>query len=151
MGLDSGRRLPDWSEEGTDSSLRDSEDDHISLAPAIAARAIGSMVSSNLVSPTVLTPIGGPSPVGSMTQGGLGGKGGWTNLDKFYEGEDDSDEEESEEGSEEESEKDYEGPPASRVHVAELQHEESVEEYGDGDDESNEGSFSSHQEDPRDP
>ena len=54
-----------------------------------------------MASPVVLTPVGAPSPAGSIAQ-----RGQWTDLDlnKFYD--DESDEAESDEGSEEESEED---------------------------------------------
>jgi AP-3 complex subunit beta len=89
--------LPDWLEEGTESSLRDSEDDILQI-PAYAQgsgpRAISS--SSKSASPVVLIPTGSPSPANSTPLGGATST--WTDLDKFY-----ADEEEDEVNEEEES------------------------------------------------
>ena len=96
------RILPDWLEHGVESSLRDSPDDYVSPAPPVTA--IGNIapavlrpgaVTAGRSSPiVVLTPTGsgGPSPVGSMPN-----RGGWTDLDKFYESESEEDEEEEDE------------------------------------------------------
>ncbi|KAF8588900.1 hypothetical protein K439DRAFT_1334327 [Ramaria rubella] len=95
--LPGDRYLPDWLEEGTDSSLRDTADDS-APAPAYVPRSLQNMAApSRGASPIILTPGGAPSPVGSFTQ-----RGKWTDLDldKFY---DDEDEESEEEESEEES------------------------------------------------
>ena len=100
------RILPDWLEHGVESSLRDSPDDYVSPAPPVTA--IGNIapaalrpgaVTAGRSSPiVVLTPTGsgGPSPVGSMPN-----RGGWTDLDKFYESESEEDEEEEDEEEEE--------------------------------------------------
>ncbi|EIW57778.1 uncharacterized protein TRAVEDRAFT_169778 [Trametes versicolor FP-101664 SS1] len=101
--------LPDWLEEGIDSSLRDTEADmpqapvYVSQSSS-AARSIG---PSSRASPVVLTPTGGVSPAGSITRPD-GGKAAYMDLDKFYEDaeeedeseESDSDEEDGEEGEE---------------------------------------------------
>jgi AP-3 complex subunit beta len=103
------RILPDWLEHGVESSLRDSPDDSAPPAPPITAFGHIALrpgtVAAGRSSPiVVLTPTGsgGPSPVGSMPN-----RGGWTDLDEFYESEseeDEDDEEEEEEGGEEEEE-----------------------------------------------
>lgn len=101
--------LPDWLEEGIESSLRDSEDD-APQAP-IAVQSISStsprvIASSSRNTPVVLTPTGS-SPSGSYVR--QNGKGDWNDLDKFYadaesteeeDEEDESEEEEDEEGAE---------------------------------------------------
>lgn len=102
--------LPDWFEQGVESSLRDAEED---LPPApmslssmqTAGLAPRSIASSNRGTPVVLTPTG-PSPSGSYVRQ-ESGKSPWANLDKFYD-ETGGDEEEEGEESEEESEEDEE-------------------------------------------
>lgn len=105
VGLDSNLRLPDWSEEGTDSSLRDSQEEYATVpatnltsqrtfSGATGAGGFGSsQISSKSASPVVLTPTGRESP---GIQGGASGKGQWKNLDEFLES-DSEDEEDSEE------------------------------------------------------
>jgi AP-3 complex subunit beta len=116
------QHLPDWLEEGAESSLRDSEDDASQAALAythgIVPRAISS--SSNMSSPVVLTPTGSNSP-GASTPSGVS-KSKWTDLDKFYadEEEEDVDDQEEEEISEEEEE--------------ESEEEEEVDEGEDDED-----------------
>ena len=100
------RILPDWLEQGSESSLRDSGDDAppppfraVPTALSSAPRSIG---SSAMASPVVLTPTGTPLGVPS---------GNWKDLDKFYADADDGEEEESEEESEEEDDDgESEGP-----------------------------------------
>lgn len=101
------RILPDWLEEGTETSLRDTEDD--TPPPAVAAvftSAQRSKGSSRLASPAILTPAEGSSPAGSTMRNNIS-KGPWTDLDKFYDEddsgheEDDSEDEESEGGDDE--------------------------------------------------
>jgi len=130
--LPGDRYLPDWPEEGTDSSLRDTEDDNPPL-PVYAQRSVqGVAVSSRVASPVVLTPVGAPSPVGSMSHQ----RGQWKDLDlnKFYD--DDSEEEESED----ESEDDLHNAQAQQsTHVAldtESDEEEESEEESDENDHS---------------
>lgn len=89
MGLESNRRLPDWSEDGTDSSLRDAEDEY-SSGPATSQAGIkaiaGGLGAGKSGTPIVLTPTGGSSPMGSYSgQHNLASKGPWMDLDKFYE------------------------------------------------------------------
>lgn len=99
------RHLPYWLEEGTNSALRDTEEDIpvISFTAMSSAQAQRSLGPSHVGSPVVLTPIEGTSPAGPGIRGG-GGKGPWTDLDKFYEDEDDeeSEDEESADDSKEE-------------------------------------------------
>jgi len=88
------RNLPFWLERGIESSFRDTEEDipvvsFTALSSAQAQRALG---SSHVGSPVVHTPTEGTSPVGPGIRG-AGGKGPWTDLDKFYaEESEDSDE-----------------------------------------------------------
>ena len=94
--------LPDWLEQGVESSLRDSPEDALPPpTPVPLAISSQSMRGKGLASPVVLTPTSGatPSPSGSALRSG----GAWTDLDKFYE-DDESTGEEDESGSEEESE-----------------------------------------------
>ncbi|KAL6307582.1 adaptin N terminal region-domain-containing protein [Sparassis latifolia] len=86
--------LPDWLEEGTESSLRDTEDD-ASLIPSLQS-SVGQPSVPYSVAPIVgpssivLTP-SGPSPAGSYVV--AGSKAPWTDLDKFYEESTDNDDE----------------------------------------------------------
>ena len=91
------RHLPFWLEQGINSSLRDTEEDisvvsFTAMSSAQAQRALGLAQAG---SPVVLTPTEGTSPAGPGIRGG-GGKGPWTDLDKFYEDEDESEDEDSE-------------------------------------------------------
>jgi AP-3 complex subunit beta len=102
MSLD--YHLPDWLEEGTESSLRDSEDDALQVPSAYtqgtAPRAISSSSVSGVVTPITLTPTGEQSPA-SAPYGGS--KSTWQDLDKFYaeeEDEEDEDEDEEDDGQE---------------------------------------------------
>jgi AP-3 complex subunit beta len=119
------RFLPDWLEEGTESSLRDSEDDKPQVS-AVIPTALGSgprsIASPNLATPVVLTPTAAGTPVTSS-------KGAWTDLDKFYADADEQSEDESE--SEDEDDEDDEGEDATED---EDEEEASAEE---NDDESN--------------
>ncbi len=94
--------LPDWLEEGTESSLRDTEAD-IPQVPVYASQASAtrSIASSSRASPVVLS----PSPSGSFTKQEAT-KAAYMDLDRFYE--DAEDNEESEESESEESEDDEE-------------------------------------------
>lgn len=104
--------LLDWLEEGTESSLRDTEAD-VSQPPVLAAhssaaRSISS--TSARPSPVVLTPVGGVSPAGSFTKQQEGTKAAYMDLDKFYEDTEDAEEtDESGSESDEEEEEDGEG------------------------------------------
>lgn len=71
--------LPEWLEQGTESSLRDTEDDvqPQGLAQVTAPRSIAS--TSHGPSPIVLTPTGRHSPAVTGSS-----PAPWTDLDKFY-------------------------------------------------------------------
>ncbi|KAK7691132.1 hypothetical protein QCA50_006235 [Cerrena zonata] len=102
--------LPEWLEEGVESSLRDSEDDAPQLP--IAAQSISSTSSPRAIAPSsrntpvILTPTG-PSPSGSYVR--QNGKNNWTDLDKFYADAERTEEDEEEESEEEEEEEEGEG------------------------------------------
>jgi AP-3 complex subunit beta len=91
------RILPDWLEQGTESSLRDSPDDAPRSAVPTALGSATPRAISARASPVVLTPAGGsPAPGGA--------RGAQTDLDQFYddageegESEEDEDEDEAEE------------------------------------------------------
>lgn len=93
--------LPDWLEQGVESSLRDTEEDAppapLSLS-SLQSPVPHVIASSNRASPVVLTPTG-PSPAGSYSRPETG-KAPWTDLDSFYA---DTHNEEGEEESEEET------------------------------------------------
>jgi AP-3 complex subunit beta len=76
--------LPEWLEQGTESSLRDTEDDMRPPGPAQipAPRSIASM--SRGPTPVILTPtrVDSPTATGSSPAP-------WTDLDKFYADNDD--------------------------------------------------------------
>ncbi|KAG7092275.1 hypothetical protein E1B28_008637 [Marasmius oreades] len=86
--------LPDWLEQGVEPSLRDSPED--ALPPPTPVP----LSISSRPSPVVLTPAHGSSPTGSGPKSVGGAKGVWTDLDKFY----DTDEEDSESEDDDESE-----------------------------------------------
>lgn len=113
--------LPDWLEQGIDSSLRDTEDDVPTPAShvvtSIQSGVPRSIVASNRNTPIVLTPTG-PSPAGSYVRQ-EGAKGPWMDLDQFY-ADTNADEEQEEEES---GEEDEEGSPS-----------EESEEQGDTDE-----------------
>jgi AP-3 complex subunit beta len=102
-------------EEGTESSLRDNEEGEKSVAVSTSTHRLKGS------SPAVLTPIA--SPIGSPTPH-VGSKGPWTDLDKFYAGNDSDSEETSTTGDEE------------RMSDAASESEEN-DEGEDGDDEDN--------------
>lgn len=106
MGLYSSRRLPDWPDEGTDSSLRDADEEYptVPFSGQAAPRAIGSgMGSSNFSPSVVLSPPSGQSPAGSFTPQ-TGPKGQWMDLDQFLASDGEEAEEESDEDEEDEEE-----------------------------------------------
>ncbi|THH26301.1 hypothetical protein EUX98_g7887 [Antrodiella citrinella] len=127
--------LPDWLENGIDSSLRDSADD-AAPQPMAAVTSLSSVAvprsiaSSSRNTPVVLTPTG-PSPAGSFSGGQEAtNKVGWTDLDKFYEEgsedeeEEDDDDEEEEEDVEEEEEEEEEEEDASKEDAEEEEEAE---------------------------
>ncbi|KAL5526852.1 APL6 [Sanghuangporus sanghuang] len=123
-GLESSMRLPDWPEEGTDSSLRDSQEEYPSVpATSLAGQRSASDAPTRTSSQIVLTPTGRESP---SLQGGTSRPGQWKSLDEFYD-ESDSDEEEEEEETEDE-----------------VEHEEETES-GEEEDESNNGEDSTRE------
>lgn len=77
--------LPDWLEQGVESSLRDTEEDVSSPAITVALSSAQMQQQGNkgTVSPIVLTAGSGLSPFGLGLQDG-GSKSLWTDLDKFY-------------------------------------------------------------------
>lgn len=103
--------LPDWLEQGVESTLRDSEEDAPPAPTFISSTPTSISFTSSRATPIVLTPTG-PSPAGSFVRQDST-KGPWTDLDKFYddtneEEEDDEEEEEESEEGEEEGEDDEE-------------------------------------------
>ncbi|CCM06428.1 uncharacterized protein FIBRA_08689 [Fibroporia radiculosa] len=96
--------LPDWLEEGTESSLRDTEDD-APPPPMISqiSSQSGPRAISSRATPIVLTPSNGLSPSSSFVRQN-GSRSDWTDLDKFYE--DTNDEEDESEDSEDEDDSD---------------------------------------------
>ena len=144
MGLHSGSRLPDWPDEGTDSSLRDIEEEYVSTPALSQVRAImGGLGTGKIASPIVLTPTGGASPMGSLPGQGLASKGPWMDLDKFLEDAGSEEEEESEEDEAESTEEESDSASSSRprnldganAHVGDSHHQGTDSE---GDEESNE-------------
>lgn len=71
--------LPEWLEQGTESSLRDTEDDirPPGLVQMPTPRSIAS--TSRGPTPIILTPMGGHSPAATGSS-----PAPWTDLDKFY-------------------------------------------------------------------
>lgn len=110
-------RLPDWPDEGTDPSLRDSELEHPS---APVPTSFGAQRGSGMSLPpstnqdmmsALGTPVGTPPVHGTIVAGATGGKGAWMDLDSFYaeneeEGSEEEDEDESDSEEEEETEED---------------------------------------------
>jgi AP-3 complex subunit beta len=141
--------LPDWLENGVESSLRDTEE----TAPALAPQPILAVQrNKGIASPVVLTPSGGSSPVGSQTRSG-GSKGPWMDLDKFYadeeeveeedgdndDGEEDEDDEDEDEDEDEESEEedkehsdDGEEPKGSEDHHSEEENHTEIRAFTAG-------------------
>ncbi|KAL7279380.1 hypothetical protein ACG7TL_007221 [Trametes sanguinea] len=136
--------LPDWLEEGTESSLRDSEAD-APPAPVYASQSFGrSAGPTSRASPVILTPTNGLSPSGSFVRQ-EGAKAAYMDLDKFYE-----DAEETEESEEGESEEDGSGEEdedssesGSGEDAASAEGEGESDEEDEGEDE-DEASGSSH-------
>jgi len=114
------RHLPFWLEQGIESSLRDTEEDIpvVSFTALSSAQAQRSLGSSQIASPAVLTPTEGTPP-----GGGAGSKGPWTDLDKFYEG-DDNEEDDSENSDEDQDDN--------------VEHEDDEDEDGDEEEEDDE-------------
>jgi AP-3 complex subunit beta len=126
------RILPDWLEHGVESSLRDSPDDFVppvGAAPTaighVAAAALRSGAGSGSSPIVVLTPAGsgGPSPAGSMPN-----RGGWKDLDKFYESDEEDDEDE--EGEDEDEDGEGEGEEEEGTEGSDDEEEESEHQSG---------------------
>ncbi|KAK7043657.1 AP-3 complex subunit beta [Paramarasmius palmivorus] len=126
--------LPDWLEQGVESSLRDSPDDAPPPPPVPLAFSSAQPVARAIPSPVVLTPTTGTSPAGS---GIKSARGPWTDLDKFYE------ESSSEEGEEEEEEEEENDGEEDEDEVGESE-EESEEE--DEESDSNQSIVGEHKE-----
>lgn len=119
--------LPDWLEQGVESSLRDAPEDAPPAPTSIASSASVSFTPSR-ASPVILTPTG-PSPSGSYVRQDSG-KAPWTDLDRFYEDsneEEEAEEAESEDESEEQSEEDEEEGEDNDDTEEDEEEEESVE------------------------
>ncbi|KAL5485750.1 APL6 [Sanghuangporus weigelae] len=124
-GLESSMRLPDWPEEGTDSSLRDSQEEYPSVpASSLASQRSASDAPTRTSSQIGLMPTGRESP---NLQGGTSRLGQWKSLDEFYD-ESDSDEEEEEEETSDEVE-----------HEEETDSGEEEDESSNGEDSTREG------------
>ncbi|OCH90335.1 hypothetical protein OBBRIDRAFT_793423 [Obba rivulosa] len=128
--------LPDWLEEGTEPSLRDTEDD-VPQGPVYAQASLPrAMGGSTKATPVVLTPTG-PSPSSSYVRP-EGYKSSWTDLDRFYE--DDNDEEaeeaesESEESQDEDESEEEEGEEEEEEGEEEEEEEEETEEESGTED-----------------
>ncbi|TFK82840.1 hypothetical protein K466DRAFT_603355 [Polyporus arcularius HHB13444] len=123
--------LPDWLEEGTESTLRDTEAD-IPQVPVYASQASAtrSIASSSRASPVVLS----PSPSGSFTKQEAT-KAAYMDLDRFYE--DAEENEDSEESESEESEGDDEDSGSGSGEAESTGEEESDDD--DGEDGSEHG------------
>lgn len=143
-GLESSMRLPDWPEEGTDSSLRDSQEEYPSVpASSIAGQRSATDAPARTASPVVLTPTGRESP---GLQGGGSRLGQWKSLDEFYD-ESDSDEEEEDEDGDEDEETEDEVRRITEVRTAPEQRQNTVEEDPSSNASSEEEIESSNEED----
>jgi len=118
--------LPDWLEEGTESSLRDSEDD---APPALAQISSQSSVQHSIASratPIVLTPTDGPSPSSSFLRPNES-RNNLNDLDRFYEDTSEQEEEDEETETEESEEDDSEEEEESEGDGSKESHEEESE------------------------
>ncbi|KAI0788032.1 adaptin N terminal region-domain-containing protein [Fomes fomentarius] len=133
--------LPDWLEEGTESSLRDTDAD-IPQAPAYASQssAARSIASSSLASPVILTPTGGASPSGSFVKQ-QAAKAAYTNLDKFYEDIEETEESDESESEDSDGDEEEEEASASGGEAGSTEEDDSDEE---GEDEDEEGEDEHH-------
>lgn len=133
--------LPDWLEQGVESSLRDTEEDAPAAPLSLSSAQTSvprSIASSNRATPIVLTPTG-PSPAGSYSRP-ESGKAPWTDLDSFYADtneEEEEEEEESEEETDEGEEEEENGEESSEgeEHQGSVEPEESGEEESDSAEE----------------
>ena len=132
--------LPDWLEQGVESSLRDTEEDAPAAPLSLSSAQTSvprSITSSNRATPIVLTPTG-PSPAGSYSRP-ESGKAPWTDLDSFYAdtNEEKEEEEESEEETDEGEDEEEDGEESSEgeEHQGSVGPEESGEEESDSAEE----------------
>ncbi|KII84456.1 hypothetical protein PLICRDRAFT_168063 [Plicaturopsis crispa FD-325 SS-3] len=133
--------LPDWLEQGIDTSLRENPQD-VPPTPAAAPATISASHyrSSAAATPVVLTPIESGSPATGPA---------WTDLDKFYEDKEEEEEEEEEEEDEEddddeedemsddseEGQDDHDGDPAPTGEENGSESSENTEEESEEEDE----------------
>lgn len=102
-------RLPEWPDEGTDPTLRDSELEHPTApVPTSFGAQRGAGMSLPLPMPSSVQGgmSGGVTPLGTPPVHGAAavGKGAWTDLDTFYAENEESESEEEEESEEDEDE-----------------------------------------------
>ncbi|KZP00657.1 hypothetical protein CALVIDRAFT_533665 [Calocera viscosa TUFC12733] len=115
--VEGNRVLPEWPEEGTDSSLRETEEDRpmaqYAQATVKSMTGFGSGSMAAVPTPITLTPAGGSSPAGSAPHER---RAEFTDLDKFYasESSEEEEDEDDEEEEEEETEEDEEVPQAPK-------------------------------------
>lgn len=134
------RILPFWLEQGIESSLRDTEEDTpiVSFTAMPSAPAQRSIGPSQVASSVVLTPAEGTS-LGTPGIRDGGGKGPFTDLDKFYADEEDEDGDEDEATDEEDETSDSEEECGSEGQPCEREGGEEVDE-DDGSDSETEDS-----------
>ena len=126
--------LPDWLENGVESSLRDTEEEAVPPQPAMPiAPSSAQQLSKGVASPMALTPRGG-SPAGSNVKN-EGSKGPWTDLDKFYaDTEEVEEDEDQEEDDDEEDESEEEEDEDESEEDGGQYHSDGGEEPENGDD-----------------
>ncbi|KAI0366314.1 hypothetical protein BV20DRAFT_972039 [Pilatotrama ljubarskyi] len=137
--------LPDWLEEGTESSLRDSEAD-VPQVPVYASQASARSIGpSSRASPVILTPTGGASPSGSAVRQD-NSKAAYMDLDKFYEDTEETEESDQSESEEEGEEDDEDGTASGSGEDAASTEGEGADEPESDDDgeESDEGQSDSN-------
>jgi AP-3 complex subunit beta len=119
------RLLPDWLEQGTESSLRATADDapRKAVPTAFGSSAPRGIASSSAhASPVVLTPMAGsPLPASARSA--------FTDLDKFYE-ESESEESETSEGGSEEDSEESEAEASSAPETESDDEDEATQEAG---------------------
>jgi len=160
--LEGNRILPDWPEEGTDTSLRETEDDRpmaqYAQATVKSMTGFGSGSMAAVPTPITLTPTGGASPAGSAP---LERRAEWNDLDKFYASESDEDEEEEEEEDDDDEEEEVVQAPKPQPAAGPVtgpwggpeyeEYEEDDEEEGEeeeGEEEEEEEEGVTHQPEP---
>ncbi|KZT29934.1 hypothetical protein NEOLEDRAFT_1055522 [Neolentinus lepideus HHB14362 ss-1] len=123
--------LPDWLEQGTEPSLRDTEEDMPQPVPTQALGSGTAATRSVVATPVMLTPTGGASPSGSVPKTG---PGKYDDLERFYAEDEESEEEEEEEEEDEEEGEEEEG----EEYEEEGEEGEEYEKGGEGHEESSE-------------